>query len=76
MLKFLDTFVYKTPAGKLETKPDKNETDREAYLHRRSGHPNSFRCNIVLAQTLCLQRISTATRSTTAVDTQHLKFRA
>ena len=33
----LDTVVYKT--GKLETKLYRKESERQAYLHRKSEHP-------------------------------------
>ena len=35
-INFLDTVVYKTESGKLETKLNINESDRQVYLHRNS----------------------------------------
>ena len=36
-INFLDTVVYKTPTGKLETKLYAKDADQHAYLHRSSG---------------------------------------
>ena len=35
-INFLDTVVYKTESGKLETKLNINESDRQVCLHRNS----------------------------------------
>ena len=42
-INFLDTVVYKTQSGKLETKLYMKESDRQAYLHRKSEHPESLK---------------------------------
>ena len=38
---FIDTVVYKTSTGKLETKLYQKDTGRKVYLHRKSEHPRS-----------------------------------
>ena len=40
-INFLDTVVCKTQSGKLETRLYRKESDRQAYLHRKSEHPES-----------------------------------
>ena len=45
-INFLDTTVYKTQSGKLETKLYRKESNRQAYLHRKSGHPESLKRSI------------------------------
>ena len=59
-INFLDTVVYKTSTGKLETKLYMKDTDQQPYLHCKSEHPESFKYNIPFAQTLSLQHICTA----------------
>ena len=59
-INFSDAVAYKTPTGKLETKSYKKDTNRQAYLHSKSEHPECFKCNIPFAQTLRLRRICTA----------------
>ena len=59
-ISFLDTIVYKKPTNKFETKLYTNGTDRQAYLHRKSEHPESLKRNIQFAQTLRLRRICKA----------------
>ena len=49
---FLDTVVYKTPTGKLETKLYQKDTGRKAYLHRKSEHPRSWKRKIPFKQIL------------------------
>ena len=56
-LNFLDTVVYKTQSGKLETNLYRKESDRQAYLHRKSKHPESLKRSIPSAQALRLRRI-------------------
>ena len=58
-IKFLDTVVCKTPTGKLDTNLYTKDTDRQAYLHRKSKHPESLKRNIQLAPTSRLRRICT-----------------
>ena len=48
-INFSDAVAYKTPTGKLETKSYKKDTNRHAYLHRKSEHPESFKRNIPFA---------------------------
>ena len=57
---FLDTVVYKTPICKPETKLCMKDTDRQAYLHRKSEHPESLKRQIPFPQSLHLRRICTA----------------
>ena len=56
-INFLDTVVYKTQSGKLETKLYGKESDRQAYLHRKSKHPESLKRSIPFSQALRLRRI-------------------
>ena len=56
-INFLDTVVYKTQSGKLETKLYRKESDRQAYLHRKSEHPESLKRSIPFSQALRLRRI-------------------
>ena len=56
-INFLDTVVYKTQSGKLETKLYRKESDRQAYLHRKSEHPESLKRSIPFPQALRLRRI-------------------
>ena len=58
-INFLDSVVYKTPTGKLETKLYTKDTDRQPYLRRRSEHLESLKRNIPFSQTLRLRRICT-----------------
>ena len=51
---FLDTLVYKTPRGKLNTKLFAKDTDQQAYLRLKSEHPESLKRNITFLQTLRL----------------------
>ena len=55
-INFLDTVVYKTQSGKLETKLYRKESDRQAYLHRKSEHTESLKQNIPFSQALRLCR--------------------
>ena len=56
-INFLDTVVYKTQSGKLETKLYRKESDRQAYLHCKSEHPESLKRSIPFSQALRLRRI-------------------
>ena len=56
-ISFLDTVVYKTQLNKLQTKLYRKESDRQAYLHRKSEQPESLKRSISFAQTLHLRRI-------------------
>ena len=52
-INFLDTVVYKTHSGKLETKPG----TRQDYLHRKSKHHESLKRGIPSAQQIMSSRI-------------------
>ena len=56
-INLLDTVVYKTQTGKLETKLYRKESDRQAYLHRKSEHPESLKRSASFSQALRLRRI-------------------
>ena len=56
-INFLDTVLYKTQSGKLETKLYRKESDQQAYLHRKSEHPESLKRSILFSQGLRLRRI-------------------
>ena len=56
-INFLDTVVYKTQSGKLEIKLYRKESDRQAYLQRKSEHPESLKRSIPFSQALRLRRI-------------------
>ena len=49
---FLDTTVKKCSTGKLSTTLFKKEKDCQAYLHRKSEHPESLKPGIPYAQAL------------------------
>ena len=56
-INFLDTVVYKTQSGKLENKLYRKESDRQAYLHRKSELPEFLKRSIPFSQALRLRRI-------------------
>ena len=56
-INFLGTVVYKTQSGKLETKTYRKESDRKAYLHRKSEHPKFLKRSIPFSQALRLRGI-------------------
>lgn len=56
---FLDLKIYKNAAGKLATKIFTKPTDRQAYLHKSSAHPNHLKKSIPYGQALRLRRICT-----------------
>ena len=56
-INFLDTVFYKIQSGKLETKLCRKESDRQAYLHRKSKHSESLKRSIPFVQVLHLRRI-------------------
>ena len=56
-INFLDTVAYKTQSGKLETKLYRKESDRQAYLHHKSEHPESLKRSIPFSQVLRLRHI-------------------
>ena len=56
---FLDLTIYKDLTGKLATKVFTKPTDRQAYLHKRSAHPNHLKKSIPFSQALRLRRICT-----------------
>ena len=53
----INEVVYKTQSGKLETKLYRKESDRLAYLHRKSEHSESLKRSIPFSQALRLRRI-------------------
>ena len=59
-ISFLDTIVYKTQLGKLETKLYRKESDRKAYLHRKSKRPKILKRIISFSQALRFRRICSA----------------
>ena len=56
-INFLGTVVYKTQSGKLETKLYRKESDRQAYFHGKSEHPESLKRSMPFSQALRLRRI-------------------
>ena len=56
-INFLDTTVYKNKHNSLYSKLFAKPTDRPAYLHRNSSHPNSLIKNIPYGQALRVKRI-------------------
>ena len=56
-INFLDTVVYKTQSGKLETKLYRKEFDQQAYLHRKSEHSEYLKRSIPFSQALHLRSI-------------------
>ena len=56
-INFVDTAVYKRQLGKLEYKLYRKESDGQAYLHRKSEHPESLKRSISFAKALRLCRI-------------------
>ena len=56
-INFLDSVVFKTQSGKLETKFYRKESDRQGYLHRKSEHVESLKRSIPFSQVLRLHRI-------------------
>ena len=55
----MDLKIYKDAAGKLATKIFTKPTDRQAYLHKTSAHPNHLKKSIPYGQALRLRRICT-----------------
>ena len=56
-INFLDTAVFKVQSGKLETKLCRKESNRHAYLHRKSEHLESLKRSTPFSQALSLLRI-------------------
>ena len=56
-IEFLDTRVYKSTEGKLQTTLYTKPTDRQSYLHHKSYHPNSCKDSIAYSQALRIRRI-------------------
>ena len=54
---FLDTKIYKSSNGKLQTTLYTKPTDRQSYLHSKSYHPNSCKQSIAYSQALRIKRI-------------------
>ena len=50
-------FNFSNKEKKLETKLHRKESDRQAYLHRKSEHPKSLKRSIPFSQALRLRRI-------------------
>ena len=74
-INFLDTTVYKNKHNSLSTKLFTKPTDRRAYLHRNSCHPNSLIINIPYGQALRVKRIcSEETDLQEALDELKKKF--
>lgn len=58
-INFLDTTIYKTTDNKIATKLFKKPTDRSAFLHKKSAHPENQKTSIPYGQALRIKRIST-----------------
>lgn len=58
-IEFLDLTIYKDLTGNLATKVFTKPTDRQAYLHKKSAHPNHLKKSIPYGQALRLRRICT-----------------
>ena len=56
-INFLDLTIYKDEQGKLATKLYTKPTDRQAFLHKHSSHPNHMKKSIPYGQALRLKRI-------------------
>ena len=56
-IEFLDTRIYKSPEGKLQTTLYTKPTDRQSYLHSKSYHPQSCKRSIAYSQALRIRRI-------------------
>ena len=56
-VEFLDTKVYKSSNGKLQTTLYTKPTDRQSYLHNKSYHPSSCKRSIAYSQALRIKRI-------------------
>ena len=56
-MEFLDTKVYKSSNGKLQTTLYTKPTDRQSYLHNKSYHPSSCKRSIAYSQALRIKRI-------------------
>ena len=56
-IEFLDTRLYKSTMGKLQTTLYTKPTDRQSYLHNKSYHPNSCKRSIAYSQALRIKRI-------------------
>ena len=58
-IEFLDTRIYKSTDGKLQTTFYTRPTDRQSYLHSKSYHPSSCKRRIAYNQALRIRRICT-----------------
>ena len=56
-VEFLDTRVYKSNDGKLQTTLYTKPTDRQSYLHSKSYHPQSCKRSIAYSQALRIKKI-------------------
>ena len=51
-IEFMDTRIYKSTDGKLQTTLYTKPTDRQSYLHSKSYHPSSCKRSIAYSQAL------------------------
>lgn len=56
-VEFLDTRIYKSKDGKLQTTLYTKPTDRQSYLHNKSYHPKSCKRSIAYSQALRIKKI-------------------
>ena len=56
-VEFLDTRIYKSKDGKLQTTLHTKPTDRQSYLHNKSYHPKSCKRSIAYSQALRIKKI-------------------
>ena len=56
-IEFLDTRIYKSTDGKLQTTLYTKPTDRQSYLHSKSYHLSSCKRSIAYSQALRIRRI-------------------
>ena len=61
-IEFLDLKIFKDFSGKMFTKVYTKPTDRQAYLHKKSAHPNHLKKSIPYGQALRLRRVCTETQ--------------
>ena len=58
-IEFLDTRIYKSTDGKLQTTLYTKPTDRKSYLHSKSYHPSTCKRSIAYSHVLRIRRICT-----------------
>ena len=71
-IEFLDTRVYKSTTGKLQTTLYTKPTDRQSYLHSQSYHPSSCKRSIAYSQALRIRRICTEDSEYSKHTAKHL----